>query len=152
MNGIRKLYAGPKCPTKPAGSGRAVAMAYESDVRCVREAAYFRLHMYQVCPPPPHRPSHPPYPTHPPPPPHPPHPHATPPRSASLQVPIKFSPPLPVAFDWKKNLSPVKTQGLCSSCWAFASTTVMEASISIQYKKTPIPLSPQSMVDCYSDF
>jgi len=69
-----------------------------------------------------------------------------------LQYPISFSPPLPVAFDWKRNLTPVKNQGVCASCWAFASTTVMEAYISIQFKKTPVPLSPQSMVDCDMEF
>ena len=69
-----------------------------------------------------------------------------------LQNPTSFSPMLPSAFDWKKNLSPAKTQGLCASCWAFASTTVMEAYISIQFKKTPVSLSPQSMVDCNVDF
>ena len=56
-----------------------------------------------------------------------------------------------MAFDWRKNLSPVKEQGLCASCWAFASTTVMEAYISIQLKKMPVSLSPQAMVDCDVD-
>ena len=69
----------------------------------------------------------------------------------ALQYPTSFSPMLPVAFDWKKNLSPVKSQGLCASCWAFSSTTVMEAFISVQTKKAPVPLSPQSMVDCDVD-
>ena len=69
-----------------------------------------------------------------------------------VQYPTAFKPALPVAFDWKKNLSPVKNQGMCSSCWAFASTTVMEAYISIQFKKTPVALSPQAMVDCDMDF
>ena len=34
MNGIRKLYAGPKCPadSSASGSGRVVAMALENDV------------------------------------------------------------------------------------------------------------------------
>ena len=42
MNGIRKLYAGPKCPTNPAASGsRAVAMASENDVRCIWETVDF---------------------------------------------------------------------------------------------------------------
>lgn len=73
------------------------------------------------------------------------------PLRSALQYPTSFSPMLPVAFDWKKNLSPVKTQGLCASCWAFTSTTVMEAFISILFKKTPVPLSTQSMVDCDMD-
>ena len=69
-----------------------------------------------------------------------------------LQYPTSFTTPLPVAFDWKKNLGPVKNQGMCASCWAFASTTVMEAFISIQFKRTPVPLSSQSMVDCDLEF
>ena len=34
MNGIRKLYAGPKCPvdSSASSSGRVVAMALENDV------------------------------------------------------------------------------------------------------------------------
>ena len=135
MNGVRKLYAGPKCPAS-SGSSRVSAMALENDV-----SQYGRLHMirYDILHKIPHAlhnsclryvPSVPP----------------------SLQYPIYFSPPLPVAFDWKKNLSPVKNQGMCSSCWAFASTTVMEAYISIQSKKPPVALSPQSMVDCNKDF
>jgi len=69
-----------------------------------------------------------------------------------VQYPTAFKPALPVAFDWKKNLTPVKNQGMCASCWAFASTTVMEAFISIQFKKTPVALSSQAMVDCDMEF
>ena len=69
-----------------------------------------------------------------------------------MQYPTSFSPSLPVAFDWKKNMSPIKNQGLCASCWAFATTNVMEAFISIQFKKTPVPLSSQALVDCYTEF
>ena len=69
-----------------------------------------------------------------------------------VQYPTAFTPPLPVAFDWKKNLGPVKDQGRCASCWAFASTSVMEAFISIQSRQAPVPLSPQSMVDCFTEF
>ena len=69
-----------------------------------------------------------------------------------VQYPTAFIPPLPVAFDWKKNLGPVKDQGRCASCWAFASTSVMEAFISIQSRQAPVPLSPQSMVDCFTEF
>ena len=70
----------------------------------------------------------------------------------AVQYPTAFKPALPVAYDWKKNLTPVKNQGMCASCWAFASTSVMEAFISIQFKKTPAELSSQSMVDCNMEF
>jgi C1A family cysteine protease len=49
-------------------------------------------------------------------------------------------------------MSPIKNQGMCASCWAFATTTVREAFISIQFRKTPVQLSSQALVDCYTEF
>ena len=69
-----------------------------------------------------------------------------------MQYPTAFTPPLPVAFDWKNYLTPVKNQGVCASCWAFASTNVMEAFVAIQYKKAPLALSSQALVDCFTEF
>lgn len=38
---------------------------------------------------------------------------------------------LPVEIDWRKHhiVSPVKDQGDCGSCWAFASTAVIESAV-----------------------
>lgn len=57
---------------------------------------------------------------------------------------------LPSSVDWrtKKNiLTPVKNQGQCGSCWAFASTENLESHLAL---KTGIlqTLSPQFILDC----
>jgi len=57
----------------------------------------------------------------------------------------------PAKFDWKdkENLPPIKDQGQCGSCWAFASLEVQEALIAIQDKKIEA-LSAQELVSCDS--
>jgi cathepsin L len=56
---------------------------------------------------------------------------------------------LPKSVDWRTHgvTTPVKSQGMCGSCWAFASTAVLESHIAIQ---TGIlyELSPQELVSC----
>lgn len=57
---------------------------------------------------------------------------------------------LPAAIDWRTDSAvstPVKNQGGCGSCWAFAAAENMEASYGLKYGKQ-IQLSPQQMVDC----
>jgi len=44
--------------------------------------------------------------------------------------------------------TPVKFQGFCSSCYAFAATTVQETMQSIKYGTTPVRLSEQEGIDC----
>ncbi|CAD6248269.1 unnamed protein product [Miscanthus lutarioriparius] len=65
---------------------------------------------------------------------------------------------LPVAWDWREKtcgdqpcLGPVKDQGNCGSCWAFAATGAMEAHhaiIGARNKEKPIQLSQQELIDC----
>ena len=43
---------------------------------------------------------------------------------------------------------PVKNQGSCGSCWAFAAVSVMEAMQAIEDRKKPVRLSEQEAVDC----
>jgi cathepsin L len=56
---------------------------------------------------------------------------------------------LPKSVDWRMKgvTTPVKSQGMCGSCWAFASTAVLESHISIQ-TGVLFDLSPQELVSC----
>ena len=59
--------------------------------------------------------------------------------------------PLPDAVDWRTKghniVTPVKNQGGCGSCWAFAATAALESHIAIQTGKSMI-LSVQELVSC----
>jgi len=61
---------------------------------------------------------------------------------------------IPASFDWRNVsgqnfVSPVRTQGSCGSCYAFASTAMIEARIRVKShnRQTPI-LSPQDVLSC----
>lgn len=57
---------------------------------------------------------------------------------------------LPLAFDWRDEddiVSPVKNQGHCGSCWAFAATAVVESAVAIAEGSLTV-LAPQPMVSC----
>ena len=45
-------------------------------------------------------------------------------------------------------MTPVKNQGQCGSCWAFASNTALEGSLAISSGRAPLRLSEQQLVDC----
>jgi len=51
--------------------------------------------------------------------------------------------------DWRKSgfVTPVKNQGRCASCWAFAATEAVESAYLVA-KKPVVPLSAQQLVDC----
>jgi len=53
------------------------------------------------------------------------------------------------SVDWrtKKVVTPVKDQGQCGSCWAFAVTEVLESAYAIKNGELPV-LAPQELVDC----
>lgn len=58
------------------------------------------------------------------------------------------------AIDWRSlgAVGPVKDQGSCGSCWAFATASVLEAAYFFE-KGTYVSLSEQQMVDCaYEDY
>ena len=55
----------------------------------------------------------------------------------------------PSSKSWIKYQSPVKNQGGCGSCWAFATTEVVESYMSIaENGTTPTILAPQTLVSC----
>ena len=76
-----------------------------------------------------------------------------------LNIPSTFQlSDLPKTIDWRKGtlnpsgknqVTPVKNQGMCGSCWAFGSTENIESHVSIHANlTTPIVLSPQQLVSC----
>ncbi|CAE7413818.1 CTSS [Symbiodinium natans] len=58
---------------------------------------------------------------------------------------------LPESVDWRQRspavCSPVKSQGGCGSCWAFAASTVIESHVAIN-TGVLLSLSPQEMTSC----
>jgi len=46
------------------------------------------------------------------------------------------------------HMTPVKDQGYCGSCWAFASNSVLEGTVAAMRNTTPLRLSEQHLVDC----
>ena len=52
--------------------------------------------------------------------------------------------------DWfaAGKIGPVKEQGQCGACWAFAGTSVLEAMIAIRDNTYPKRLSEQQGLDC----
>lgn len=67
----------------------------------------------------------------------------------TMQVPKNLS--LPTSVDWRNAsppvVNPVKDQGACGSCWAFASTAVMESAHAI-FHGALVSLSEQNLVSC----
>jgi len=92
----------------------------------------------------------------------------TPSSSPSIQVATRTSsptrtptraPPSPSSshpplssdnVDWNAlgKVSPVKNQGSCGSCYAFAASAAVETLISITSDDSPLSFSPQQIVDC----
>jgi cathepsin L len=64
---------------------------------------------------------------------------------------VKYPQNFPQTVDWRQAnppvLSPVKDQGNCGSCWAFATTETIEAALAIATKNLTV-LSPQDVVSC----
>lgn len=60
---------------------------------------------------------------------------------------------LPDSKDWNKEgyVSPVKSQGKCGACWAFATTGAIESHVKISNKKE-VSLSEQNLIDCSTSY
>ncbi|RLJ07434.1 MAG: hypothetical protein DRP16_03500 [Candidatus Aenigmatarchaeota archaeon] len=62
---------------------------------------------------------------------------------------------LPEYFDWRKwnMVSPIKDQGRCGSCWAFATVGAIESTYNVeQLRPVNLDLSEQNLVsDCYPE-
>jgi hypothetical protein len=70
---------------------------------------------------------------------------------ASKGIPVSKV-PLPSKFDWRDQdgLTPVRDQGNCGSCWAFAAIGPLEANIKIKDHQS-LDLSEQYIVSCNSN-
>jgi C1A family cysteine protease len=60
-----------------------------------------------------------------------------------------FVPYSAAAFDWRSSgkVSPVKNQGQCGSCWAFATAATIESAYLIKFNQL-VTLSEQNLLDC----
>mmetsp|Transcript_86741 Transcript_86741/g.137630 ORF Transcript_86741/g.137630 Transcript_86741/m.137630 type:complete len:423 (-) Transcript_86741:102-1370(-) len=70
--------------------------------------------------------------------------------SSSKEFRVESASKIPIAFDWRDQddvVSPVKNQGHCGSCWAFAATATVESAVAIAEGSLTV-LAPQPMVSC----
>ncbi|NPV05479.1 MAG: hypothetical protein HPY67_12190 [Syntrophaceae bacterium] len=77
--------------------------------------------------------------------------------AAGAEVMVMAEPPVvgaPPSLDWRSNggnfVTPVRDQGACGSCWAFATTAALESSI-LRAENTPgvdLDLSEQVLISC----
>ncbi|GMH68640.1 hypothetical protein TrRE_jg9997 [Triparma retinervis] len=55
----------------------------------------------------------------------------------------------PDDVDWADNLTPIKDQGNCGSCWAFSSVSTAESALYMGgHFKEPTEISTEELVDC----
>lgn len=60
---------------------------------------------------------------------------------------------LPAAVDWRAKgvVTPVKNQGSCGSCWAFAAIETVESALAVETGSAPPVLAPQAYVSCMAN-
>jgi len=56
--------------------------------------------------------------------------------------------PLAPSFSWRDRMTPIKDQGTCGSCWAFATVAALEALENIHNGKRGLDLAEQHLVNC----
>ncbi|XP_076447139.1 cathepsin O-like [Babylonia areolata] len=57
---------------------------------------------------------------------------------------------LPKKIDWRARgkISPIKNQGRCGACWAFAAAEVVESAFAIKHNISAPQLAVQQLIDC----
>ena len=75
--------------------------------------------------------------------------HHQPKNLKSFDLPIMPLQELPEQIDWREKdvITPVKDQGQCGSCWAFASTATIESHVALN-SGLLFDLSPQQIASC----
>jgi C1A family cysteine protease len=73
--------------------------------------------------------------------------------SLEATAPIPMVTAAPATVDWRNvegvgYVSPIKNQGSCGSCWAFATTAGLESQVMINSAGMPVDLSEQILVSC----
>lgn len=73
--------------------------------------------------------------------------------SSQETAPIPEMADAPATLDWRNAMgvsyvSPIKNQGSCGSCWAFATTAGLESQVMIGGGGIPVDLSEQILVSC----
>jgi len=70
-------------------------------------------------------------------------------RKANGSVVAEIATTIPASFDWRDRglVTPVKFQGQCRSCWAFAAAAAIETLWASKTKQL-VDVSPQAFVDC----
>jgi C1A family cysteine protease len=73
--------------------------------------------------------------------------------SSPQSAPIPMVTAAPATLDWRNvegvnYVSPIKNQGSCGSCWAFAVTAAAESQMMIATSGLPIDLAEQILVSC----
>ncbi|NTU41825.1 MAG: hypothetical protein HGA78_01980, partial [Nitrospirales bacterium] len=68
-------------------------------------------------------------------------------------TPIPLVTAAPPTLDWRNTVgisyvTPVKNQGSCGSCWAFAVTAALESQVMMSTGGLPIDISEQILVSC----
>ncbi|MBS2011570.1 MAG: tetratricopeptide repeat protein [Deltaproteobacteria bacterium] len=56
--------------------------------------------------------------------------------------------PMAPSFSWRDRMTPIKDQGDCGSCWAFATVAALEALESIHNGRRGLDLAEQHLVNC----